>query len=109
MSWTVIKFPFLVKEGWPRRQEDAPVPLMARTRWLVQGKIFKSSLLTNTTPSAPSKVASQHFLEGAATPPQLRRGTFGFPQFIRTFFSRRGPRKRPSIRPVPTNASLEPM
>src|SRR6266704_3355330 len=31
-------------------------------------------LWTNTTPSAPSKVASQHFLDVASTPPQLRRG-----------------------------------
>jgi len=34
----------------------------------------KINLLTNTTPSAPSTVASQHFIDGAATPPQLRRG-----------------------------------
>jgi hypothetical protein len=33
---------------------------------------------TNTTPSAPSKVASQHWLDVAATPPRLRRGlSFG--------------------------------
>src|SRR5437660_12416374 len=30
--------------------------------------------LTNTTPSAPSTVASQHSIDGAATPPRLRRG-----------------------------------
>ena len=37
------------------------------------GGWFKQPLIfwTNTTPSAPSKVASQHFLEGAASPPQL--------------------------------------
>ena len=34
----------------------------------------ENQLLTNTTPSAPSTVASQHFIEGAATPPRLRRG-----------------------------------
>ena len=41
-----------------------------------RGGWFKQPLIfwTNTTPSAPSKVASQHFLDGAATPPQLRRG-----------------------------------
>src|SRR5207247_8407889 len=42
----------------------------------LRGGWFKQPLIfwTNTTPSAPSKVASQHFLDGAATPPQLRRG-----------------------------------
>ena len=39
----------------------------------LRGGWFKQPLIfwTNTTPSAPSKVASQHFLDGAATPPQL--------------------------------------
>src|SRR6266478_8338941 len=37
-----------------------------------------------TTPSAPSKVASQHLLDGAATPP-LRGGEHPFLQFIHTF------------------------
>src|SRR5438552_1839224 len=31
-------------------------------------------LLTNTTPSAPSTVASHHSIDGAASPPRLRRG-----------------------------------
>src|SRR6185436_2157175 len=38
-----------------------------------------------TTPSAPSKVASQHFLDGAATPPNLGgefRATATFRQLI---------------------------
>src|SRR6266581_2772486 len=30
--------------------------------------------LTNTTPSAPPTVASQHSIDGAASPPRLRRG-----------------------------------
>jgi hypothetical protein len=36
-----------------------------------------SLLLTNTTPAAPSAVASQSSIDGAATPPRLRRGTRG--------------------------------
>jgi hypothetical protein len=32
-------------------------------------------LLTNTTPSAPSKVAAPFSFDVAATPPRLRRGT----------------------------------
>ena len=33
--------------------------------------VKKINLLTNTTPSAPSTVASQHSIDGAATPPRL--------------------------------------
>src|SRR5437899_4868488 len=44
---------------------------MARPGWLVQQRLIS---LTNTTPSAPSTVASQHSIDGAATPPRLRRG-----------------------------------
>src|SRR5207248_2740572 len=46
---------------------------MARPGWLVQQPLIS---LTNTTPSAPSMVASQHSIDGAATPPRLRRGIF---------------------------------
>jgi NADH-quinone oxidoreductase subunit M len=44
--------------------------------WRGRGGSFKQPInfLTNTTPSAPSKEASRHFIDGAATPPQLRRG-----------------------------------
>src|SRR5437016_9447912 len=45
--------------------------LLARPGWLVQQPLIS---LTNTTPSAPSTVASQHSIDGAATPPRLRRG-----------------------------------
>src|SRR5437016_12688551 len=45
--------------------------LLARTGWLVQQPLIS---LTNTTPSAPSTVASQHSIDGAASPPRLRRG-----------------------------------
>ena len=44
--------------------------------WRGRGGSFKQpkNFSTNTTPSAPSEVASQHLLDGASTPPQLRRG-----------------------------------
>src|SRR5438552_352392 len=42
----------------------------------------KDHLLTNTTPSARAKVASQLFLCRAATPPRLRRGVSCQPQFL---------------------------
>ena len=42
-----------------------------RTGWLVQRPLIS---LTSTTPSAPSTVASRHSIDGAATPPRLRRG-----------------------------------
>src|SRR5947209_5072528 len=45
--------------------------LLARTGWLVQEPLI---FWTSTTPSAPSTVASQHSIDGAATPPRLRRG-----------------------------------
>src|SRR2546428_6697192 len=48
--------------------------LLARTGWLVQQPLIS---LTNTTPSAPSTVASQHSIDGAASPPRLRRGMEG--------------------------------
>jgi len=40
---------------------------------------FNPICLTNTTPSARAKVASQLFVDRAATPPQLRRGLFSCP------------------------------
>src|SRR5207253_8715429 len=53
--------------------------LLARTGWLVQQPLI---LLTSTTPSAPSTVASQHSIDGAATPPQLRRGVVVSPKVV---------------------------
>jgi adenosylcobinamide-phosphate synthase len=71
-------FPSLVKEGWPRHQLDVP-----KAPYIGAGGVVGSTtayLLTNTTPSAPSEVASQHSIDGAATPPRLRRGigSFGY-------------------------------
>src|SRR5437660_4112828 len=38
--------------------------------------------LTNTTPSAPPTVASQHSIDGAASPPRLRRGIIAFSKVV---------------------------
>src|SRR5437588_9819977 len=53
--------------------------LLARPGWLVQQPLILS---TNTTPSAPSTVASQHSIDGAASPPQLRRGVIVSPKVV---------------------------
>src|SRR5262245_6572474 len=42
---------------------------------------MRSNSLTNTTPSAPSEEASRNFFDGAAAPPQLRRG-LAFAQIV---------------------------
>ena len=67
--------PSLAKEGWPRHQEKWTEGTLI---WRGRGGWFKDRIdfLANTTPSARSKVAPQHFLDRAATPPQLRRGIF---------------------------------
>src|SRR5438093_11184548 len=56
----------------------APSRKMVRRHLIGRGRggSFNQQIifLANTTPSAPSKVASRHFLDGAATPPQLWRG-----------------------------------
>ena len=53
----------------------APSTKISRRHLIRRGRggSFKGIFLTNTTPSAPSKVASRHLLlDGAATPPLLR-------------------------------------
>ncbi len=65
--------PLLKEEGRLRRQENAAKPpLRAQTGWSVPTR-FPECLLRNsanlTTPSAPSAVAAQHFIDGASTPP----------------------------------------
>src|SRR5438552_18856870 len=60
---------------------------MARPGWSLTSYVAECDLKHGaraTTPSAPSKVASQHLLDGAATPP-LRGGEHPFLQFIHTF------------------------
>ena len=44
--------------------------------------VKKINLLTNTTPSAPSTVASLHSIDGADTPPRLRRGIRVSPKVV---------------------------
>jgi tetratricopeptide (TPR) repeat protein len=89
-KWKEISFasgiPLLGKGG-----VAAPSIKMVRRHliWRGRGGSFRKIFLTNTAsldgcalsglrelrpPSAPSEDASRHFLDGAATPPQLRRG-----------------------------------
>ena len=56
-----------MKEGWPRHQENVPVPLKGAAG--VVGSTSDDRWLEPTTPAAPAKEASRHFLYGAATPP----------------------------------------
>src|SRR5437667_6675193 len=96
MGWTsrceeILKLIEELSPPWSRRGVRAINKifrrhlLLARTGWLVQQPLIS---LTGTTlkaaryracaprPSAPSTVASQHCIDGAATPPRLRRGIF---------------------------------
>ena len=69
------KLPSSAEEGWlrdPAEKAEHPNP----RRRDGDGKELSYSL-TNTTPSAPNKVASQFFTDVASTPPRLRRGAFG--------------------------------
>ena len=60
------------EEGW-LRELRTPRSDLSRADGVVL--VRKSCiLLTNTTPSAPSKVAAPFLFDVAATPPQLRRG-----------------------------------
>src|SRR5438093_6544519 len=51
-----------------------------------------SGLRASPTPSAPNKVPSEHFFDGAATPPLPRRGIFASHAFILDGNSHRPPR-----------------
>ena len=68
------RLPSSAEEGW-LREVRTPQSDHSRADGVV---LVRNSciLLTNTTPSAPSKVAAQFLLDVAATPPQLRRGTY---------------------------------
>src|SRR5438477_5699995 len=64
----------LAKEGWTRHQENIPVPLIGADG-VVRSK-SKTISLERTTPSAPAKVASRHFLKWAQPPPLSQGGEF---------------------------------
>src|SRR2546426_9045413 len=71
------RLPSLAKEGWPRHQENAPVPLKG-----ADGVVRSTSdnrWLEPTTPSAPAKEASPHFLYWAQPPLLSQGGEFAFP------------------------------
>src|SRR5262245_1261968 len=53
------------KEGWPSDQEKYRAASADRAA----GVVFRSKHARKTTPSAPAKEASRHFIYGAATPP----------------------------------------
>src|SRR5262245_22850204 len=53
--------PLLFKEGWPRHQENVPF------------RIGADGVVSLTTPSAPIKLASLHFLDGRSHPSLKRR------------------------------------
>src|SRR5262245_26222518 len=65
--------PLLGKGGVAAQTKKMSRSLLSGRR---RGGWFKHRVLvlTGTTPSAPSKEASRYFINGAATPPPLRRG-----------------------------------
>jgi len=65
MRINLWNIPLLDKEEWLRGQEKTPKATLARSDGVVGWAPGTAEL---TTPSAPSAVASQHFLDGAATP-----------------------------------------
>ena len=69
-SSVVTRTPLLSRGGVAARSRKSREASLARADGVVLVKNFR----TNTTPSAPSKEASQLFLDVASTPPQLRRG-----------------------------------
>jgi hypothetical protein len=75
--------PSSAEEGWLRGQKNIAELPYSRADGVVL--VRKSYSLTNTTPAAPSKDASQHFLDVASTPPQLRRGSPTALQVIHVF------------------------
>src|SRR5206468_2480075 len=74
----VFETPLLGQGG-----EDAPSIRCSEGTFYGRGRggWFNNRLfLTNTTPSAPSTVASQLSIDGAASPPRLRRGIIASPK-----------------------------
>jgi hypothetical protein len=67
------KLPSLVKEGWLRPVIECREASLAGADGVV-GSSHELSVVERTTPSAPSNVASRHFLDVASTPPFPRRG-----------------------------------
>src|SRR5437016_9911371 len=79
--------PLLGKGGVDAPSRNIPVPLKG-----ADGVVRSNSIITSlerTTPSAPVKVASQHFFNGRSHPSFAKEGSSlaAFPpHFLRTFF-----------------------
>src|SRR5438552_19174841 len=72
-----MELPSLAKEGWPRHQENTPVPLKG-----ADGVVRSTSdnrWLERTTPSAPAKEASRLFLDGRSHPSFAKEGSLPAP------------------------------
>src|SRR5262245_11303830 len=74
------------------------------------------AVVDGTTPSAPSKVASRHFIDGAATPPLPRRGIRLVSQSLqilkpgdRCQHSQSHQRRSPALPSCKIHATLSPM
>jgi hypothetical protein len=64
----------LEKEGWPRHQVNGPVPLKGADG-VVRSITNNNRLLEPTTPSAPAKEVSRHFINGRSHPSLTKEGT----------------------------------
>src|SRR6266850_7615879 len=89
MNWRNSAFPSLKRRGGCASKKKTRSNRSGADGVVILGKCcFLKRSPGLTTPSAPSKVASQHFFEGAATPP-LRGGEHPRLHFIHSFFSQR--------------------
>src|SRR3989454_9707935 len=87
-----MELPSLAKEGWPRHQVNGPVPLKSAARSVSPvGRNIKNGVVRSTsdnrwleptTPSAPAKEASRHFLNGRSHPSLSKEGTSAFPSVV---------------------------
>src|SRR2546426_8565079 len=87
-----MELPSLAKEGWPRHQVNGPVPLKSAARSVSPvGRNIKNGVVRSasdnrwlepTTPSAPAKEVSRHFLNGRSHPSLSKEGTSAFPSVV---------------------------
>src|SRR5215831_14415748 len=83
-SRSQMEVPSLEKEGWPRHQVNGPVPLKGADG-VVRSSTNNNRLLEPTTPSAPAKEASRHFLTGRSHPSFTKEGTTPISLTLRLF------------------------
>ena len=84
------RIPLLAREGWTRHQED---DAEGHQSWRGRGVQSLKHLISKDHPVCAFKVASQHFLDGAATPPVPGGESVSLP-------ARREPRHN-ALRPSP--------